>query len=120
MIPFAPDVLQLVTFCARSSAMSAIDTGRIEVDSKMVVLRPNRIAQEVAKKHTGALQSVWASQEKRIQAALKIQTHARGLLSRRKGRDKESRSGAVVRHRRPSVKAMPPQRRRSSAGKLPV
>ena len=79
--------------------MQAVSSGSVTVadgagKAVKLTLKAAKIDQELRKKETGALASMWAGQEQKIAAATRIQAMARGSHARRAKKASRQRRGS--------------------------
>ena len=76
--------------------------GSEQRDHARLLIRPSNVSQHLAKSTTGALATVFASQEKKLAAAVKIQSVMRGSFSRKKHTEAQRRRSSTAKEQRQS------------------
>jgi tRNA threonylcarbamoyladenosine modification (KEOPS) complex Cgi121 subunit len=87
------------TFVEHACSVQAVSSGAVTVadaegQAVTLSLKAAKVDKELAKSSTGALASMWAGQEQKIAAAIRIQAMVRGSNARRAKKHTRRRSGA--------------------------
>jgi hypothetical protein len=87
------------TFVEHACSVQAVSSGAVTVadaegQAVTLSLKAAKVDKELAKSSTGALASMWAGQEQKISAAIRIQAMVRGSNARRAKKHTRRRSGA--------------------------